>query len=30
MLDTFKSLMPTDHARGIEDRGYNLSWAPHL
>jgi homogentisate 1,2-dioxygenase len=26
MVDTFKPLVPTAHAFGIEDRGYNTSW----
>jgi homogentisate 1,2-dioxygenase len=26
MIDTFKPLLPTDHARRIEDPGYNRSW----
>ncbi len=26
MVDTFSPLLPTDHARAIEDDGYNLSW----
>ena len=26
MVDTFKSLLPTEHAMAIEDPGYNLSW----
>lgn len=30
MVDTFKPLLPTAHARGTEDGNYNLSWAPHL
>ncbi len=26
MVDTFKQLLPTEHAAAVEDRGYNLSW----
>ncbi len=26
MVDTFKQLLPTEHACAVEDRGYNLSW----
>lgn len=26
MVDTFQPLLPTPHARAIEDPGYNLSW----
>ena len=26
MVDTFKPLMPTEHAAAIEDEGYNLGW----
>jgi len=26
MVDTFKPLLPTEHAAAIEDDGYNLSW----
>ncbi len=26
MVDTFKPLLPTDAARGVEDEPYNLSW----
>ena len=26
MVDTFSPLLPTDHARGVEDEGYNHSW----
>jgi homogentisate 1,2-dioxygenase len=30
MVDTFRPLWPTEHARATEDPGYNQSWAPHL
>jgi homogentisate 1,2-dioxygenase len=26
MVDTFSPLLPTDHARAVEDEGYNQSW----
>ena len=26
MIDTFKTLLPTEHARALEDDGYNRSW----
>jgi homogentisate 1,2-dioxygenase len=26
MVDTFSPLLPTDHARQIEDPDYNQSW----
>ncbi len=26
MVDTFSALLPTDHARAVEDPGYNHSW----
>lgn len=26
MIDTFKPLVPTEHARAIEEEGYNQSW----
>ena len=26
MVDTFSALLPTDHARAVEDPGYNQSW----
>jgi homogentisate 1,2-dioxygenase len=26
MVDTFSPLLPTEHARAVEDRGYNRSW----
>jgi len=26
MVDTFKPLLPTEHAEAIEDEGYNLGW----
>jgi homogentisate 1,2-dioxygenase len=26
MVDTFSPLLPTDHARAVEDAGYNQSW----
>jgi len=26
MVDTFKPLLPTEHAAAVEDRGYNTGW----